>query len=521
MLFLGFDSSTQSLSALVIDTQSRRVTAQTSLNFDRDLPWYGTRNGVLPPGEDPTVVHSPPRMWAEALDCVLANLAQETDLSRISAIAGSAQQHGSVYLRAQANERLGRLDAARPLAGQLEGLFSRETSPIWQDSSTRRECNEIREALGGTAKIAALTGSDAFERFTGPQIRKFSRDQPAAWEETHQVTLVSSFLASLLLGRLAPLDPGDAAGMNLMHLAEKRWSKRALDATAPDLERRLPEIQASDVPLGHPSPYFVNRHGLTSNTVLLPWSGDNPCSLVGLGIVAAGRVGISLGTSDTYFAHLDHPVSDERGEGHVFGSPTGAWMTLNCFQNGSLAREHVRDVYGLDWAGFSEALRSSPPGNNGHLLLPWFGPEIVPRVPGGGAWRSPNLLPEDATANCRAVVEAQMMAMRHHSQWMGTRPQSLSVTGGASGNAEILQVAADVFDCDVWRCDVDNGAALGAALRAAHGFYKSRGEERPWTEVVAGFTDPLEMSRTTSRPEYAMIYEGLIQRYAAFEAEHL
>ena len=32
-------------------------------------------------------------------------------------------------------------------------------------------------------------------------------------------------------------------------------------------------------------------------------------------------------------------------------------MSLICFRNGSLAREAVRDRYGLDWAGFEDALR--------------------------------------------------------------------------------------------------------------------------------------------------------------------
>ena len=47
-LYLGFDCSTQSLSAIVIevDGDRRRVVFQHSLNFDRDFPVYGTTAGV-------------------------------------------------------------------------------------------------------------------------------------------------------------------------------------------------------------------------------------------------------------------------------------------------------------------------------------------------------------------------------------------------------------------------------------------------------------------------------------------
>ena len=42
-LFLGLDCSTQSLSAVVIDHDARRIVYHDSLNFDQALPHYGTR----------------------------------------------------------------------------------------------------------------------------------------------------------------------------------------------------------------------------------------------------------------------------------------------------------------------------------------------------------------------------------------------------------------------------------------------------------------------------------------------
>ena len=50
-------------------------------------------------------------------------------------------------------------------------------------------------------------------------------------------------------------------------------------------------------------------------------------SLIGLGLISAGRVGISLGTSDTYFGYMTEPrISRDGAEGHVFGAPTGEEM---------------------------------------------------------------------------------------------------------------------------------------------------------------------------------------------------
>src|SRR4029450_4879108 len=174
-LYLGFDSSTQSLTAIIIDSDTRKVVHAESLGFDEALPHYGTRHGVLPRAPPDEGLSSPLR-WSAALDVMFGRLAKSgIDLGKIAAISGSAQQHGSVYLNRAAADALGTLDPARPLTEQVAPLLSRAASPIWMDSSTAAECREITEAVGGAAALGSHTGSRAFERFTGPQIRKFSK----------------------------------------------------------------------------------------------------------------------------------------------------------------------------------------------------------------------------------------------------------------------------------------------------------------------------------------------------------
>lgn len=516
-LYLGLDSSTQSLTAIAIDVAagSRRVVWEHGFSFDETLPSYGTHHGVLP-NDDLRVATAPPLMWAEALDVMMGAVAASgLDLEAIRAISGSAQQHGSVYLARGAADTLARLDPGRPFRDQIAGIFSRDTSPIWMDTSTTEDCAAITAAVGGAAALAELTGSRAFERFTGPQIRKFAREQPDAYARTERIDLVSSFLASLLAGRPAPLEPGDGSGMNLMDIRASRWAPEALRATAPDLERRLPEIQPSSTIVGPLSPYWRQRYGFPASAVVA-WSGDNPSSLVGAGLVCEGRVAISLGTSDTIFGFMGEPRIDPSGSGHVFASPTGAYMGLTCFKNGSLSRERVRELYGLDWAQFSDALGQTPAGERDAIMLPWFEPEITPPVSRAGVHRF-DLDPHDAAANVRAVVEGQMMAMARHSSWMGVHADPIVATGGASVNRDILQVMADVFGADVDQLEIGNSAALGAALRACHAADTAGGAVISWEEVVADFTRPAPGRRVRPRAEHRAIYDRLMVRYAACE----
>ena len=513
-LFLGLDSSTQSLSALIIDLDSRKVVYETTLNYDEALPHYGTENGVLD-HPDPQIAHTPPLLWAEALDVLFQTMqADGVPLVQIKAISTSGQQHGSVYLNRKAASVLSNLDPEKDLKANLTGIFSRQTSPIWMDSSTRQECDEICEALGGLQATAEATGSTTFERFTGPQIRKFYKTEPEAYENTAHIMLVSSFMASLLSGTVAPIDHGDGAGMNLMDIQSRTWHPGALKATAPDLSDRLPPLSESWSSIGPVSPYYVQKYGLNPNAQALVGSGDNPNSVVGLGLIEENMVAISLGTSDTYFGTMKTCRTDPRGEGHVFVSPTGDYMTLICFKNGSLAREAIREQFNLDWAGFSKAIQSTPPGNNGKILIPWFEPEIVPNVLTPGVHRF-DLDETDAAGNCRAVVEAQMMSMRIHSEWMGVRPTAIYATGGASVNREVLQIMADVHNCPVYRFEVTNSAALGAALRAAHGYCNTHAQNTDWETITAGLAEPVPNS--VIRPGSTEAYRDLIAKYAESE----
>ena len=196
---------------------------------------------------------------------------------------------------------------ARPVSGRwrrsCRRSFSRSQSPVWMDASTRAQCAAIDDALGGADRVAALTGSPACERFTGPQIRKFAR--PAARRPTQRpraCTWSARSWRRCWPARDAPIDPGDGSGMNLMDL---RASRMVAGSARRDGARAC----------GAGCRRF-GRHGRSSGrcrrtgrtatrcpaAAIVPWTGDNPSSLIGTGIIHDRVVAVSLGTSDTVFA---------------------------------------------------------------------------------------------------------------------------------------------------------------------------------------------------------------------------
>ncbi|WP_269522759.1 xylulokinase [Coraliomargarita parva] len=487
MLSLGLDASTQSCSALVIDTATGTIVADASINFGQQLPQYKAPSGFIPDGAGGEV-HSDPRMWLDALELLLEELSGQCDLSKVAAVSGAGQQHGSVYLNASWFQVVGSLSPNSSLAEQIQPSLSRLTSPIWMDTSTGEECREIAEAVGGNSSVCAKSGSVAIERFTGPQIRRFYKTAPQAYDETARIHLVSSFLCSVLCGADAPIDTGDGAGMNLLNIASWQWDPELLEATAPNLAAKLPGVVPGATAVGKIAPYFIEKFGFSEGTPVTVFSGDNPSSLVGMGAGEPGKVVISLGTSDTFFAAMQDVVADPQGYGHVFGNPLGGSMSLQCFVNGSLAREAVKDKLGYDWEQFTAAFERTEAGNKGNFMVPFFRPEISPRIDleapilkGSQTFERWN----DADLAIRACVEGQFLNMKLRSEWMELKPEVIYLTGGASKNDAIAQVVADIFQAKVQRLAVSGSVALGAALRAAHNHLNC-----DMKELVAAFCQP-------------------------------
>lgn len=469
MLTLGIDSSTQSCSAIVIDTEAGKIAAETSVNFGERLPDYKAPQGFIPDCPDGEV-HSDPRMWLDALDILLEDLKSQCDLSQITAISGAGQQHGSVYLNEKWFETIKNLSPSLSLSTQVEPCLTRSTCPIWMDSSTGEECKEIAAAAGGNDQVCAKSGSIAIERFTGPQIRRFYKQDAEAYTATARIHLVSSFLCSVLSGADAPIDTGDGAGMNLLNIQSWSWDDDLLEATAPELGGKLPSVKPGKSIAGQIAPYFVEKFGFAAGTPITVFTGDNPSSLVGMGASQPGKLVISLGTSDTFFAAMPEVVADPNGCGHVFGNPTGGSMSLQCFVNGSLAREEVKNRFDYNWDQFSAAFTKTSIGNDGNVMVPFFRSEISPRIDldtpilkGTEAFESW----KDADAAIRACVEGQAINIKLCSEWMKLNAEVIYLTGGASKNDAIAQVIADVFQASVQRLAVSGSVGLGAAMRAA------------------------------------------------------
>jgi sugar (pentulose or hexulose) kinase len=85
-IVLGLDLSTQSATALVLDTAKGTTVARARAAFGADFPDRGHPEGFLRGGQGGEV-HADPLLWLDGLELALDRLAKLTDLSQVDAVS--------------------------------------------------------------------------------------------------------------------------------------------------------------------------------------------------------------------------------------------------------------------------------------------------------------------------------------------------------------------------------------------------------------------------------------------------
>lgn len=349
---------------------------------------------------------------------------------------------------------------------------------------------------------------------------KLIKNQPEVYSNTSRISLVSSFLASLFLGSVAPIDVSDVCGMNLWDISASSWSDRLLslaagssDAAGNTLKEKLGEIRLDGGgSMGNISSYFVYKYGFSEHCRIAPFTGDNPSTILSLPL-RAGDAMVSLGTSTTFLMSTENYVPDPAT--HFFSHPTtnGLYMFMLCYKNGGLAREKVRDMLNKHskssvaktWENFEKQIFASKPlGQKGDEDIKKLGlyfplPEIVPNVR-AGIWRfdvqKDGCMKQDIewqtwdmpNDDARAIVESQVLSLKLRSRklvaspgdGLPAQPRRIYLVGGGSLSPAIARIVGDVLGGaeGVYKLDVGgNACALGGAYKAVWAIERKDGQK--------------------------------------------
>lgn len=461
-LFIGIDIGTSGTKALLLDAAGLVVATATA-----EHPILMPRAGWSEQRPDDwwTSVRAAVRMALRRGKAVKGD---------IRGIGLSGQMHGSVMLDGR----------GWPVANAL----------LWNDQRTEAECREIEQRAGGRPELIRLVRNVALTGFTAPKVLWLRRNKPRDFRRIRTVLLPKDYIRYRLTGTLGG-DVSDASGTLLFDVERRQWSAELMRRLDLDPGIFPPVVESQEI-VGELTRDTGRALGLRAGVPVAAGAGDQPAAAVGAGIVRAGRVSATLGTSGVVFAHSETPAPNDDGLLQSFcHAVPGAWCVFGCMLSagGSLqwarrvlaadrlakartpaSRDAIYDELLAEAAASAAASGADAKENADSLLfLPYLTGERCPypHPHARGAWLGLTARHQRGDL-VRAVVEGVTLGMERQLQLMraaGVPIREVRLAGGGARNVWWRQVQADAYGVRCATMESEEGSALGAAILAAAG----------------------------------------------------
>lgn len=499
MKLLGIDVGTGGTRAVIVDDRGRVVAAATA----EHVPFASPQTGWA---------EQDARDWWQATQlAVRAAMSQgEISADEIEGVGLSGQMHGATLLD-HAGEVL------RPAI-------------IWCDGRTSRQCAAITEKIGAE-RLIELVSNPALAGFTLPKLLWVREHEPQVWQRVRSVLLPKDYVRLQLTGERAT-DVADASGTLLFDVVNRRWSQEMFSQFELD-QSLLPPAFESPIVCGSVSRLGAAASGLREGTPVVAGGGDQAAGAVGLGIVQAGVVSATIGTSGVVFAATDRPALDRRGRVHTFcHALPGRWHVMGVTQAAGLSLRWFRDTFGtisardasgrLTANGVEDAAvdpyellcaeaATAPAGSDGILWAPYLMGERTPHLDPGARAALIGLAANHTRAHIvRAVLEGVAFSLRDTLTIfaeMNVPVETIMLGGGGARSPLWRQIQAQVYGQTVAVAEAEEGAAYGAALLAGVG-------SKVWPSVDVACAETVRVAEQIEPDESAAKLMNL--RYEAF-----
>ena len=475
-----------------------------------------------------------PRDWWRACGIAVKKILRKSSIraEEIACVGFSGQMHGAVLLDSTG-------EVVRPAL-------------IWCDQRTEKQSRELSEKFG-TDRLIQLTCNPPLTNFTLTKILWVRENEPQMWARVRHIMLPKDYVRFRLTGDRA-IDQADASGTLLLDVAKRAWSTEVLSGTG--IEKAfLPTLYESPEVCGKLNAEGAAATGLKIGTPVVAGAGDQAAGAVGMGVVRAGVVSATIGTSGVVFAATDRPALDPRGRLHTFcHAIPGRWHVMGVTQAAGLSLRWFRDTFGVgsvirDSSGslhiipesilkeipegvalqdgkvvedsapvekhayefLSDEAATALPGAEGLLWAPYLMGERTPHLDPNARGALVGITPSHRRAHIlRAILEGVAFSLKDSfSIFEEMRVPVTQIRLGGGGARSLLwrQIQADVYAHEVELVAAEEGAAYGAAILAAVGVSHFSSVDQACDAVI----------KVASRVKPDPASSGLLQKhYATF-----
>jgi xylulokinase len=445
-MWMGIDVGTGGTRALLVDERGSVEAAFTAPHEEMRM-------------ERPLWAEQRPENWWDAAAAAIQGALREAGAtgSDVKAVGLSGQMHGLVLLDRD-------YAVIRP-------------SLIWCDQRSQPQVDAINTKLG-RERVLDYIANPVLTGFTLPKLLWVRDNEPRNFERARKMLLPKDYVRFRLTGEFAT-EVSDASGTAVFDVVKRRWSFEMMDALGLD-RAILPACHESAEVTGKVTQVAAHATGLAAGTPVVGGGGDQASSAVGNGIVEAGAVSCTLGTSGVVFAQMEHVAYDSLGRVHTFcHAVPGKWHVMGVTQGAGLSLQWFRNRLApeRDYHALTAEAATSPAGAQGLFWLPYLMGERTPHLnaTARGGWIG--IMARHTRADlARAILEGVSYSQKDCLdiiEELGIEVTGVRASGGGARSAFWRQLLADILNKRVITLATQEGSAYGAALLALSAEYGS------------------------------------------------
>lgn len=305
-------------------------------------------------------------------------------------------------------------------------------------------------------------------------------NEPANWAKVNKYVNVSTYFTYLLTGLLRDTS-SNQAGHYPIDFPHRRWYEHPDTNLTGQIFSLKREMLCDLVPegslIGGLSAKAAEETGLPLGMPFYACGSDKSCETVGLGVIDDHTAALSYGTASTVeIGRSKYTESEPFLPGYPSCLPNLYSMEVQVYRGYWMINWFLREMGGKEIAdlmvseaspeAYNHNLNSVPPGSDGLVLQPYWGPGLSrPLAKGAIIGFSASITREHIY---RAIVEGIAYALRegleHFEKKIRHPIESIRLSGGGSQSDEICQITADVFGKSVSRVQTCETSSLGAAI---------------------------------------------------------
>jgi len=347
MYFLGFDIGSSSIKAAILDGATNTPVAivnypEKEMTISSPQPGWAEQN---------------PESWWDNLVLATQKAIKEADINPqlIEGIGISYQMHGLVIVD--------------------KDLYVLRPSIIWCDSRAVGIGEKAFDTIGHQQCFEHLLNSPG--NFTASKLKWVKENEPEIYSKIYKIMLPGDFIAMKLTGDLNTTIPGLSEGI-LWDFTTNTPSQELLQNMGFDQDL-IPEIRPTFSVQGLVTEKAANQLGIKKGIPVGYRAGDQPNNAMSLGVLQAGEVAGTGGTSGVVYGVHQEPLYDAQNRVNSFAHVNYTEETPNigvllCINGSGIQYRWINQEVapkGTSYTDMESAISGIPIGSDGLRMLPF------------------------------------------------------------------------------------------------------------------------------------------------------